>query len=281
MAQLSSDIENLESKIADSKQRRDGLERESRNLGRQRDELNEKFRKFKEEIRSLKEKRDTINQQVRDLKELREQARRRVMEVRDEIEDTKKRVEELRNKAEGGYVVLKKRLDGLEWKIQTSSLSTKEESRMIGQMKGLASQLEVHEKIRKLRDRVIILQAELGANRLKATESHEQMSILAQESETYHQRMMEIVGQASDLKESADRTHVAFIESRQKADVEHIEYVRARSIREKIVFEAQAKRVKKEQELKQKVEVSAEDKLKRKEKLSLEEFRALVEKGAI
>ncbi len=41
MAQAPSDVELLESKIADSKQRRDHLEQEARNLARQRNELND------------------------------------------------------------------------------------------------------------------------------------------------------------------------------------------------------------------------------------------------
>ncbi len=275
------DVDALDQRIAGARHRRDNLEREARDYARERDELNEQFHRFKGEIRTLKEKRDELNLRVRELKEKREEARRRVVEIREKIEATKKRIEDLRKKAEGGYSVLKKRIDALEWKIQTSSLTSKEETRLIAQMKILASQLRVHEKVRELKDKTILLQAELGGNRFKATEAHEQLSELAQQSEEYHQRMMQMVGQASELKENADKTHAAFVESRRKADAEHTEYVQVKETRDKVVIEAQADRVRKEREIKQRIEDAAEGKLKKGGKLSLDEFRALVEKGSV
>lgn len=281
MAQTLKELDSLNAKIAEARHKRDDLDREARALARQRDELNEQFQKYKEETRSLKEKRNSLNLLVHELKEKREHARRKIVQTRTEIESTKKTIEDLKKSARGGYSTLKKRMDALEWKIQTTSLTIKEEARLMAQMKDLASKLEVHQKVRELADRIIMLQAELGANRLIALDSHEQLTKLAEESEAHHQHMMGIVKHASELKERADEIHAGFVDFRRKADAEHAEYLRAKELRDKIITEAQVERLKKEREVRKKIEESAEEKLKRKEKLSLDEFRTLIEKGAI
>jgi len=281
MAQMLKDLDSLNTRITAARHKRDDLDREARTLARQRDELNEQFQKYKEEIRSLKEKRNNLNLLVHELKEKRERARRKIVQTRTEIESIKKTIEGLKERARGGYSTLKKRMDALEWKIQTTSLTAKEETRLMAQMKDLASKLEVYQKIRELADRIVMLQAGLGANRLIALDSHEQLTQLAEESEAHHENMMGIVKQASELKERADKTHAGFLDFRRRADAEHAEYLRAKELRDKMITEAQVERLRKEREVRRKIEESAEEKLKRKEKLSLDEFRTLIEKGAI
>lgn len=281
MTQIVETVEDLDEKIISSRTKRNQLDNEAKLLARKRDELNEQFQRLKERIQELKEKRDSLNLQVRELKEKREEARRKLDAKRAEAESVKNTIISLEKRASGSYSGLKKRMQELEWKIQTNSLSAKEEARLIAQIKKLEAQVVVYDKIRELRDRMIMLQAEMNAARLMANEAHEKLSEIAKESEVYHERMIEVAKEASDLKSEADEAHLSYAEIKRQADEAHLEYIKAKESRQKIIVEDQMSRLKKQQEVRKKVEDIAEEKLRRGEKLSLDEFRALVEKGAV
>lgn len=281
MAQIVETVEALDEKIISSRTRRNQLDEQAKLLARKRDELNEQFQKLKEQIQELKEKRDSLNLQVRELKAKREEARRRLSDKRNEADSVRKTIAGLEKRASGSYSNLKKRMQELEWRIQTNPLSTKEEARLIAQIKGLESQVVVHDKIRELKDRLIMLQAKTNAARLSANEAHEKLSKIAQDSEIYHGKMIEVVKQASDLKSKADEAHLDYVQVKRKADEAHLEYVSAKELKQKIITEDQMVRLKKQQEVKKKTENVAEEKLKKGERLSLDEFRALVEKGVV
>jgi len=281
MTQIVETIEDLDEKIISSRTRRNQLDDQAKLLAQKRDELNEQFQRLKGQIQELKEKRDTLNLHVHELKEKREEARKRLEAKRNEAESVKDTIVSLEKRASGSYSSLKKKMQELEWKIQTNPLSAKEEARLIVQIKDLESRLVVHDKIRELRDRMIMLQAEINAARLVANEAHEKLSEIAKESEVYHEKMIEVVKQASDLKSKADEAHLNYAQIRQQADEAHLEYIKAKELRQKIIVEDQMVRLRKQQEVRKKVEDMAEGKLKRGEKLSLDEFRALVEKGAV
>jgi len=281
MAQVAETVEALDEKITSSRARRDQLDDQARLLAQKRDEQNTQFQKLKEQIHELRDKRDSLNLQVQVLKAKRDKARKRVKAKRAEMDSTRNMITELEKRASGSYSGLKKRMQELEWRIQTNPLSAKEESRLIGQIKGLESRVAVHDRILELRDKLIMLQAEINAARLEANEAHDKLSTFAEESEVYHQKMIEVAKQASDLKSKADEAHLNYIQLKQQADEAHSEYVNAKQLRQRIITEDQMTRLRKQQQVKKKVEDMAEGKLRRGEKLSLDEFRALVEKGAL
>lgn len=281
MTQIVETIEDLDEKIISSRTRRNQLDDQAKLLAQKRDELNEQFQELKAKIQELKEKRDALNARVRELKEKRDEARKRLQAKRNEAESVKETILSLEKKVAGSYSNLKKKMQELEWKIQTNSLSAKEEARLIVQIKDLESKLVIHDKIRELRDRMIMVQAEMNGARLEANEAHEKLSEFAKESEVYHERMIEVAKQASDLKSKADEAHLNYARVRQQADEAHQEYIKAKELRQKIIMEDQATRLRKQQEVRRKVENIAEEKLKKGEKLSLDEFRTLVEKGAV
>jgi len=281
MAQIVETVEALDEKIISYRARRNQLDDQAKLLARKRDELNEQFQKLKEQIQQLKEKRDSLNLQVRELKAKREEAKKKLDAKRNEADSIKNTILKLEKRASGSYSGLKKRMQELEWKIQTNPLSAKEEARLIAQIKELESQVVVHDKIRELRDRMIMLQAEINAARLSANGAHEKLSKIAEESEVYHEKMIEVVKQASDLKFMADEAHLSYTQIKREADEAHLEYIRAKELKQRIITEDQMTRFKKQQEVKKKTEDMAEEKLRRGEKLSLDEFRALVEKGVV
>jgi len=281
MAQITETVEDLDERISSLRIKRNHLDGQAQALAKERDELNSQFQKLREQIQELKKRRDSLNQQVRELKAAREESRKHLVTRKGKTDSVKKIIQNLETKASGSYSELKRKMDDLEWRIQTSALSPKEEARLIGQIKQFESRVVVHEKIRELKDKAIMLQAGIGAARLKANEAHEKMSELAKESELYHEKMLEAVKQASEVKEKADEIHREYVGLKKQADEAHLEYIKVKETKQRIVVEDQMKRLRKQQEVKERIESSAEEKLKKGEKLSLDEFRTLVEKGLV
>jgi uncharacterized coiled-coil DUF342 family protein len=105
------------------------------------------------------------------------------------------------------------------------------------------------------------------------------------DSEVYHKKMMEVVSSATGLKRKADEAHQAYITSRTKGDNAHIEYLsRIAMIKElenQIRNYYESEQTQKEDEVQKKIEDLSTNKLKKGKKLTFEEFKFLVDRGAI
>ena len=90
--------------------------------------------------------------------------------------------------------------------------------------------------------------------------------------------MLRRIDESKRLKAEADEMHKRYLESKERIRSINLEIKR---IHEAIrVIEEDERRLK-EAELKRRIEEEAEEKLKRGEKLTFEEFKALLEKGRI
>jgi len=101
----------------------------------------------------------------------------------------------------------------------------------------------------------------------------------AQKSQTTHQKMLEKIAEAKRLKAEADSFHQVFVEERAKSKALRSEIAeltkRLRVVRGEISEEEARERRKSEEGLRQKVEGEAREKLKRGDKLTLDEFKLL------
>ena len=100
-----------------------------------------------------------------------------------------------------------------------------------------------------------------------------------------HKKLIEVAASASAVKAEADKAHAAFVEAFRGADNAHKEYianlVKIRELRQQIATSGQLTKVRKAQEVRERLEKSGGEKLEQGKRLSLEEFKALMEKGAI
>jgi uncharacterized coiled-coil DUF342 family protein len=94
-----------------------------------------------------------------------------------------------------------------------------------------------------------------------------------------------LAASASAVKAEADKTHAAFVEACKSADETHKQYVmnlvKIKELRQQISETGQLSKLRKGQEVREKLEKSGAEKLEHGKRLSLEEFKALMEKGAI
>jgi uncharacterized coiled-coil DUF342 family protein len=283
--QIAEKIRLLDQQVVDSRTQRTELNKEARKLAETRDEFNEKFKKLRDEIQVLKNKRDELNAQVRGLKAKRDEAREVVSKNRAQIKALTEKLEALDSMAPGSYESTRREMEKLEWRIQTNPLSQREENKLISQVKDLEGQLNILKKKKEIEKKIGKIRDESKSIELQANIIHKRLTELAEESELYHKKMMEFVSSATELKRKADETHQAYIDTRTKGDNAHFEYLAKismiKELENQIRSYYEAEQAQKEVEVQKKVEELATNKLKKGKKLTFEEFKLLVDKGAI
>jgi len=277
-------LEELNRQLTSLRKQRDEHNNEARKWAEKRNAIHEEIKRLRNEARTLKEKRDTINQQVKELKNLREKARAEHKEERAQILKAKEKLEGLAaKKASRSFASVEKEIEDLEWKIQTSSLSVKEEETLVNRVKTLEAQRSIHKQINELKNNLIELQTEERALETRAKLSHEKLAELAEQSQKFHQQMLEQLEKARSLKTEADEAHQKCLENRQRAQEIHQKFVellkQIQSIEQHIQQEEKEKQAKKQKELRQEAGEKALEKMRRGEKLTWEEFKILMEKG--
>lgn len=278
--------EELDQELSQLRQERDKFDLEARTWADKRDALHEEIRNLRKEIGSLREKRDKLNEEVQQLKTLRENTRQQRNEKHAQIANVKEKIRSLEQKKPPRRMhQLEKEIENLEWKIQTTAYTLKEEKQLTDQVSVLEAQLLMHKQMQELENSLIELRAEEKAHQTKAQNHHERLSQLAEQSQKFHQQMTETSEKVRLLQKEADEAHQIYVENRQKARelnqkgknlLEHVKTLR----KKRHDFEEE-KRRKRETELRKRLEETALEKLKRGEKLTWEEFKALSEKGVI
>jgi len=259
---------------------------EAREWAEKRNKLNEQFKSLRSEVFELKNERDKLNERVKELKQQRDGTR---TEFRKKIEQIRKINQEIKALAKKeptrSAEDLQKEFDSIEWKIQTSSLSLKEEKELVERVKHLETQLNVYRKLDQLNQKIIELKAELKTLETKSRASHEKLTETALKSQQIHEKMLEKIDEPKKLKTEADNLHKLFLQTKEtvKPIQEEIFEIsnQIKGLKEEIRRKEDTEKKKMEDALREKLEKQAKEKLRRGEKLTWEEFQLLAEKGTV
>ena len=274
------ELENLRNTTSSTKREITELRREIETTVRDRDQLNDEVRTVADEIKGLRSKRDSLNAKVKELKVKRDELRIAATKKRTALSQLLEQAQHASEKVQGNMSDLMKQITRLEWQIQTSSLSPKTERSIIGRIAELEVHLAKHKELKNVKDRLLKLRVEVGALRIQAQSTHEELTHLAEESEKVHNEMQEKVRILSEKKKEADSKHTAFIE-KHKQRMEKIgslkgSIARIDEIRTEIGDIKTSTRSDKAEKVKSKYREAAEEKMRTGGKLSFEEFQALM-----
>ena len=277
-------LQELEGQITDLRTKYRASGEEAATWAQKRDALNARSRKLWEEVRDLKCQRDELNEKIKKLKEERTVLNTEVAPKRKELETLRKKMDDLPLQT-GNMRFIAKKIEELDWQIQTNSLTPKQEKELIGRIKSLEEQMLACKENEVIKDKHLLLRASFSAIRIAANNLHEQIVELAKHSQELHEKMLEKIKEAEALKPEADEAHQKFSNLRSQADEAHKCYSEAvanvRAIRLHI-------RQEQEKEEKSRIESAisfgAEEairKFKEKRKITLDEFKILKSKGLI
>ena len=279
-------IEGLSRELSPLKEERGNLTLEARRWAEKRNSIHEQIKGLRMETADLRRKRNALNERVRELKDLREQARAERKEKRAQVSKLREKMGNLmKKKPIQNMHDIEEEIKSLEWKIQTTPLTLKEDKRLVERVRSLETQLLIHKQIQKFTDSLIELQAEGEVLEIKAKYYHEELSELAEQSREFHERMIEALKQAHALQIEADNAHQKYIETKEKAQVHHQKYTelmhQIRSLKQEIRKSEEERQAKRQLEISKQLEEKALEKLRRGEKLTWEEFRVLAERGIV
>ena len=236
------------------------------------------------EISELKRERDEANERVKDLKLNRDEVKARIQQRIQELKNLSGEIKTAADKRPSGtQQALQQQFDEIEWKIQTNPTSLQEERELIEQVRQVETQLNIYKRLEQLRQKGLSTRAEIKALRVQGQSYHDILTKTAQKSQECHEKMISKIEESKRVKAEADSLHQTFMQTRE----------RTRPIQEEIVaLSDQIRQVKgevrqkEEEEKKQaegailsELESRARNKLKRREKLTWEEFQQLAEKG--
>jgi len=256
------------------------LRKEMDESAKKRDDLNAEVKGCSEEARKLKAKRDALNARVKELKTKRNELRSQAAEKRETLSKVLQQTQQMSEQLKGSVAELYKQINSLEWYIQTNPLAPKTERSIIAKISALEFDLAKHKGLRSVKDKLLQLRVEVGALRLQAQATHEELTRIADESEKIHNSMQELVKTMIGKRKEADNAHAEFIEKSQTRR-EAVNELRANldrmvQLRSKIGEAKESPRLKGEK-LKSKYKEAANEKVRSGGKLSFEEFQALME----
>jgi uncharacterized coiled-coil DUF342 family protein len=300
--QNSSPISNINLQINKLKEQTRETNAQIKKYIEKRDELHEKVRKNREEINQLKAERDVLNEKVKQLKQQRDAVRVNVTPIMTEVNAIDEKIDSLKKKlpriSQRG---LQTELDGIEWKIATTTLDLKEEKRLIENVKELEIQLSGYKKIDSQRKKIKELIEHRKTFDAQADVYHKELTELAKKSQDIHAIMMEKIESMKRDRTEADNLHQSFIKAKEQNNLIY-EQIRLlisqstgirtvvreqynarrkednekRKVEEEKRKQEQAERAVKEAAIKEKIGSEAREKLNRGEKVTWDEFAMML-----
>jgi len=274
------ELDDLRNKNAAKREEIAGLRKQMDESAKRRDDLNSEVKALSEEVKKLKEKRDVLNARVQELKTKRNELRSQAAEKREALSKVLQQTQQMSEQIKGSVAELYKQINSLEWYIQTNPLAPKTERSIIAKISALEIDLAKHKGLRNVKDKLLQLRVEVGALRIQAQATHEELLRIAEESESIHNAMQDLVKTMVGKRKEADNAHAEFLETAQlrreavnelRANLERIVQLRSK------IGEARESPRLKGEKLKSKYKETATEKMRSGGKLSFEEFQALME----
>lgn len=251
-------------------------------LVEKRNKLNLKTKDLRQEIIQKKIERDKLNNKVKVLKQKRNVTH---LEIREKIETTKKKrkkIESLKEKIPNrSSQDLRKEFDETEWKIQTSILELEEEKELVDRVKNLGTQLSKYKQIDAQKLKIRKLSIEIYKLKQYAEKTHNELTKIANKSQELHTFISAKINEIKITKEEADQLHKSYLKIKEQYILlrnksrELIQ--KKRTLLNSIKENDEKNRKESEDNLKKKIKMEAQSKIKNKEKLSWVEFKLLTE----
>ncbi|MHA1636913.1 MAG: coiled-coil protein [Candidatus Thorarchaeota archaeon] len=210
------DIEFLRAKLRELKgQARDELEilRKDRDQMREykkiRDEHNKEVRVLIESVKAEREERDRINKDITEAKDRRTAIHAQLKSVYDEIRDLRSN---LVGSPSNDQRRMMRRVEELEWRQQTEQVTRDEELSIVEEIAKIETKLVIIGKEKDKQDKISEHRRLARKLKTEATEAHQKVIELSEQSQIHHQEVVRIRPQLEEFKKSADTAHQNFVE---------------------------------------------------------------------
>jgi len=257
-----------------------------------RNEINKEVQDLLDKAKECTEKRDGLNKQVKSMKKTRKELQEALQKDRKALEEIVEKEQSIDKgsipKKRGRLIGLSKRIDKIEWELQTSVIDNEKEKEMIQLLENLSDQAnklaeEVH-----ITSKQTDLWKKISSAQKMINSLHVQIIDAAKESQIYHNLMNQYFQKINTLRKTANEHHKEFVSNKKKADNHHKEFLakvtEKNELRKQLKTAQQEHRKKIKERIKSNIEESVNQAFKKYQagdNLSLDEFRLLVENGMI
>ncbi|MFW9919245.1 MAG: coiled-coil protein [Candidatus Thorarchaeota archaeon] len=180
-----------------------------REYKRIRDEHNKEVRALIESVKAEREARDVINKDITDAKDRRAAIHAQLKSVYDEIRDLRGTVV---GSPSSDQRRMLRRVEELEWRQQTEQLSIDEERSIVEEIAKIEEKLVKIGQEKEKQDRIMELRRLARKLKSEATDIHQKVLELSEQSQVHHQEVVRIRPQLEEYKKSADTAHQNFVE---------------------------------------------------------------------
>ncbi|NHJ13825.1 MAG: hypothetical protein EAX95_09110 [Candidatus Thorarchaeota archaeon] len=209
------DIEYLRATLRELKsQARDDLEILRRNRDRMReykvirDEHNKEVRNLIESVKAEREARDQINKDIAEAKDRRTAIHAQLKSVYDEIRELRSNIV---GSPSNDQRRMMRRVEELEWRQQTEQLSIEEERQIVEEIASIEAKLVKIGQEKEKQDRISELRRLARRLKEEASDAHQKVMELSEQSQIHHQEVVRIRPQLEEFKRSADTAHQNFV----------------------------------------------------------------------
>jgi len=211
-------------------ERRDELNAEARLLRDERNTLNEERKNALAGVDKLKAERDALVRKMREHKKRRNECQSKARAM---IEEKRERNKDLNRALPKDVLVLDAEIKSLELKQQTIPMSLAAEKDLIDSIRDKMHQyIEMQKNLvdqETLVEDLDALNASIDDLFKKADEEHTYVVQYYEDSQKFHEQVVEIYNSVSYLIIEANKKHAEFIETKEKADAQHQKALEMRS----------------------------------------------------
>src|SRR3989449_2940348 len=229
------------------------------------DKLNEtraKLSKVREELQQLRKTRDGLNDTVRALKQTRDRLRDSSKEKLVALRELLKKMSDRPHAS-----IAEKELASLEWHAQTSPLEKDDEKRLMTKIRSLEIRVTGYHKVLKLRD-------DITKQREEADQLHVRIQELAAESQKHHGDIVELSEAFQTLRLRREEQHKTLDDLKRRTAETNQKFLQLRNT---LTDDERKIQRQKGEALKEALKDTAQKKLSKGGKLTLQELGALYE----
>ncbi|MCD6230251.1 MAG: hypothetical protein J7K00_05685 [Candidatus Diapherotrites archaeon] len=211
--------------LTDIKGERDKLNEKVKSLASNRKEIREKFNKILDIAREAKIERDLENTHVSSFKAEREEIRKKLDASQAILNELEKTHRELAGDSPVSYANLKKRMNAIDWKIQTELVGREKERSLVEEVTRIQKQLDELKDVKDVEEKLFKAKNEFSTNLKEFKVKKAAVMKHAARSEKCHQKMLEAFKKADELRKQLDESDPQFEELKQTANEKHEEFV--------------------------------------------------------
>ncbi len=211
--------------INDIKGERDDLNEKVKLLASNRKVIREKLNKVLDIARESKVERDIENTQVNSFKKDREEIRVKLDAAQSNLRDLEKTHHEIVGDSPVSYANLKKRMNAIDWKIQTELVGREKERVLVEEVTRIQKQLDELKDVKDIEEKLYSAKKDFNEHLKEFKIKKSLVMKHVTKSEKCHQKMLEAFKKADELRKQLDESDPEFEDLKQTANEKHEEFV--------------------------------------------------------